>query len=141
MRVEHSAGPETDPVALAAEFRATFEPTLMAAQGARRASTAWAEAGEARCVAEPGAVVVDELAANAVVHARSPFEVVASWQAPRLRIEVTDMNPTYEERDSDSHDPGGWGLKIVAAFAAIWGIDQFEDRKVVWAEFQLTPDA
>ena len=141
MRVERSAGAETDPVAFDADFRATFEPTLLAAQGARRAFGAWAQAGEARCVAEPAAVVVSELASNAVLHARSPFAVDVSWQAPRLRVEVTDMNPTYKERDRDSDDPGGWGLKIVAAFAAIWGIDRLADRKVVWAEFQFTPNA
>ena len=45
---------------------------------------------------EPAAVVVSELASNAVLHARSPFAVDASWQAPRLRVEVTDMNPTYK---------------------------------------------
>ena len=141
MRMESSVRAHRDDATTLPDFRATFEPTLMAARDARREFRAWAETGEAHSVTEPAAVVVDELATNAVLHARSPFEVVASWRTPRLRVEVTDMNPWYEARKIDSDGPGGWGLKIVAGFAAIWGIDLFDDRKVVWAEFQLTPDA
>jgi hypothetical protein len=141
MRAESSAGTDGNDAASSPDFCATFEPTLVAAHDARRAFTAWAEAGEAHRVVEPAALVVDELAANAVLHARSRFEVVASWRASRLRVEVNDMNPSYEECDRDSDDTGGWGLKIVAAFAVIWGIDQLDDRKVIWAEFQLPPDA
>ena len=141
MRMESSEDAHGDEAAPLPDFRATFEPTVMAARDARLEFTAWAEAGEARSVTESAAVVVDEFAANAVLHARSPFEVVASWRTPRLRVEVTDMNPWYEERKIDSDGPGGWGLKIVAGFALSWGIELFDDRKVVWAEFQRTPDA
>lgn len=90
--------------------------------------------------------IVAELAANAVLHGRVPgrdFRLTLRLDAVRtLRIEVTDArgdripcipNPAQECAES------GRGLRLVAAFADRWGVDEAPARcKTVWAE--LAPD-
>jgi anti-sigma regulatory factor (Ser/Thr protein kinase) len=78
-------------------------------------------------------LLVDELVANAVLHAAGPVEVRARLDAARLHVEVADGSPQPPRlRDPDV---GGRGLRIVDALAAAWGVTPAEgDGKAVWFE-------
>src|SRR5690348_5751841 len=73
------------------------------------------------------ALVVAELAANAVRHGRVPgrdFRVRLLWQSDEVvRVEVADARsePLPELREPDGE--GGYGLRIVAAVSERWGVD------------------
>ena len=81
-------------------------------------------------------IVISELAANAVVHARSPFTVSIHSRDSTLRILVRDESqvvPTMHG-PSSATAPSGRGMHLIAALATRWGIDLTSDGKVVWAE-------
>ena len=82
-------------------------------------------------------LLVSELAANVVVHARTDMRVSVVPRADRVRVEVRDDNPTLPRRLS----PGplalnGRGVMLVDTLAAAWGINGNERGKTVW--FELT---
>ncbi|MFD3872558.1 ATP-binding protein [Streptomyces sp. NPDC058623] len=89
------------------------------------------------------ALIVGELAANAVTHGRVPgrdFQVVLIRAGSVLRIEVVDTRRDRVPglRDPDVDAESGRGLALVAALADRWGVDQGPPpRKVVWAELDL----
>ncbi|MGI5347847.1 ATP-binding protein [Streptomyces sp. CA-250714] len=89
---------------------------------------------------ENAALIVAELAANAVLHGRVPgrdFELALSVPSPgALLIEVTDTRG--EAAPIPSAEPGlcqesGRGLLLVAALATSWGVRQRTPGKTVWA--------
>ncbi|MFI1395416.1 ATP-binding protein [Streptomyces sp. NPDC020681] len=89
--------------------------------------------------AEAVAVVVAELAANAIVHGRLPgrgFRLsLVLLPGSRLRIEVTDPRGDVLPSVSGVADEGGRGLVIVDALAAEWGVRPYPPSgKTVWAE-------
>ena len=80
-------------------------------------------------------LVVSELAANAVLHARTPFELRCSIPAAlQARLEVTDWAPQTvpQMRALDRSAPGGMGLRLIAAMTSEWGVDEHPECKVVW---------
>lgn len=80
-------------------------------------------------------LVVTELATNAIVHARSPFTVVAEARDSRVRLSVQDVSSiTPTLRDPAPMGPSGRGLHLVAAVAVDWGVELTPDGKTVWAE-------
>lgn len=87
-------------------------------------------------LADAAALVVSELATNAVLHARTPFTVRLLLDgAGRLRLEVTDASQRRPDRRGHSPQAStGRGLAIVAELAAAWGVDVAEGGKTVWAE-------
>ena len=79
-------------------------------------------------------VVVSELAANAVNHAGTPFEVRLTI-GPTVRIEVCDGSAVPPVmREVDVYDISGRGLIIVDRFADRWGHETSGGGKTVWAE-------
>ncbi|HEY7135732.1 MAG TPA: ATP-binding protein [Acidimicrobiia bacterium] len=98
-------------------------------------------------------VIVSELAANAVRHARTDFTVGVTV-GDVVRIEVADGEVTLEglepgwrpERFGEEAEAGaepGWpkrtrlesfGLRLVDAFADRWGVDLVPTGKRVWCE-------
>jgi hypothetical protein len=88
-------------------------------------------------VAEPAAVVVTELATNAVLHAGTPFTVTILARPRGVRVVVTDGSPRLPvRREAGSAHPGGRGLRLVDALSADWGAHLAADgAKQVWAEF------
>lgn len=90
-------------------------------------------------ILDVAALVITELAANAVDHARSAFEVRVALTPAALRLEVADggrgtPEPQPTRRDAER----GRGLLLVSAMSASWGVDDVvEDGKVVWAELAL----
>lgn len=84
------------------------------------------------------ALVVSELATNAMVHAQTPFTV--SLQVTQtLLLTVADGSPAEPVLVAARVlDPGGRGLTIVALLSRDWGAYQHPDGgKSVWAEFDL----
>jgi anti-sigma regulatory factor (Ser/Thr protein kinase) len=86
-------------------------------------------------IADSAALVVSELATNAVRHGGTAFSVTISSLARGVRISVRDrgMDPPVLRRFSAT-DPGGRGLRIVGALCGNWGMTHVHDGKVVWAE-------
>ncbi|MGA5215495.1 ATP-binding protein [Streptomyces cinereoruber] len=95
---------------------------------------------------ETAALLVAELAANAVTHGRVPgrdCELTLSYAPGRvLRIDVSD---TRGERrpapaEQESLDEGGRGLLLVGALASRWSVlDRVPVGKTVRAELDLSP--
>jgi anti-sigma regulatory factor (Ser/Thr protein kinase) len=83
-------------------------------------------------------LIVSELATNAVMHAKSAYLVLVRLRADRVQVAVADSDPTLPEpRTVDANEPGGRGLRIVAAVASRWGATGIEhDGKIVWCEVQ-----
>ncbi|AJE87219.1 putative regulatory protein [Streptomyces albus] len=90
-------------------------------------------------VAEDGAVVVSELVANAVQHARrESLRVVVERPAQdTVRVAVADLSRVRPVlRVPKEGAECGRGLFLVAMLAADWGTDERRWGKVVWAELE-----
>jgi anti-sigma regulatory factor (Ser/Thr protein kinase) len=114
----------------------TFEPQADQIGAARRfASATLAGWG---IVDVDVALLVSELATNAVLHARSEFAVTVSATAERVRVEVFDRNsrlPSLVAVPADAYS--GRGLMLVEAMATAWGVDaSIEDGKAIWFELR-----
>ncbi|RZT84971.1 anti-sigma regulatory factor (Ser/Thr protein kinase) [Pseudonocardia sediminis] len=87
---------------------------------------------------ESAVLVANELASNAIEHARTPFRIAVSLLADRLRIEVTDGS--REQPVLRPHDPGamrGRGLQMVDRLATVWSYEIGPEGKTVVAEMGL----
>lgn len=117
MRAVRSFEPEPAQVAIARRF-------------ARSALEEWG------LVAEDIALLVSELATNAVLHARSDFQIRIVATEERVRVEVTDHNtrlPSFTVVPEDAYS--GRGLMLVQASAAAWGVETHSDEgKTIWFE-------
>ncbi|MEV8591039.1 ATP-binding protein [Streptomyces sp. NPDC051180] len=95
-------------------------------------------------VSDTTALLVAELAANAVTHGRVPgrdFELTLSYTPGRLlRIDVADTRGERRPARSDpgALDEGGRGLLLVEALATRWAVlDRVPVGKTVRAELDL----
>jgi anti-sigma regulatory factor (Ser/Thr protein kinase) len=89
-------------------------------------------------VKEPVSAIVTELAANAVMHAGTPFAVELSVDG-RVRIEVSDGNAALPVLGvPDLLQEGGRGMVIVQAYATSWGVTSRPGGKTVWAQLDLS---
>ncbi|MFE6194456.1 ATP-binding protein [Streptomyces sp. NPDC057838] len=88
-------------------------------------------------LAEDGALIVSELVANAVQHARRESIRVAVDRpgAGRVRIGVVDFSkaPPVRKASGPEHE-GGRGLALVTKLADAWGSEPLPWGKRVWAE-------
>jgi anti-sigma regulatory factor (Ser/Thr protein kinase) len=80
-------------------------------------------------------MAANELAANAVLHARTEFTVRVRIDAHRIRIEVSDGNtrmpqPCLAPADATS----GRGLAIVDGSGLEWGAERHARGKTVWIQ-------
>jgi hypothetical protein len=90
-------------------------------------------------LADDTALVVTELAANAVVHAHSGFTVALSAHGDTLRISVRDQTPLPSPQDSGSAlSPAPLhGLGAVDAMATRWGVTSLGSAgKTVWVDLR-----
>jgi len=119
------------------EVNREFTASLDAPGRARRFVMAALHTGGAGHLTEDAALVVTELAANAVMHARSDFTVTVTTATDAVRISVRDAVPLAA--NGDGHGcalPAAplHGLGAVAALARRWGADPAGPGKDVWAE-------
>ena len=123
---------------------ATFSPDAGAARRARLAvHEALAHAAIDPLVLGDVLLVLGELVANALWHARTDFTVCADARGGVLRIEVFDHDtrpPTLLGLDRES--TSGRGLHLVASTATNWGWNSVQEDnglsgKVVWAELAI----
>ncbi|HEX3426352.1 MAG TPA: MEDS domain-containing protein [Acidimicrobiales bacterium] len=83
------------------------------------------------------ALVITELAANALVHAHSAFTVLISANAGVVRISVYDGSSQIPApRGKILTAQSGRGLGLVDALSDRWGTEPTTDGKVVWAELR-----
>jgi MEDS: MEthanogen/methylotroph, DcmR Sensory domain len=88
-------------------------------------------------VADDAALVVTELAANAVVHAGSGFTVILSARGNVLRIAVRDGCPLPAEGQAALMPLPLHGLGAVDALAARWGVESLgKAGKTVWVDLR-----
>ncbi|MFJ6666120.1 ATP-binding protein [Streptomyces sp. NPDC091383] len=111
------------------------ESAVTARRLVRTACAAWGLPG----TAEDGALIVSELVANAVRHARrESIRVMVERIAPdTVRVAVADFSHALPELCTPKDDDeGGRGLALVAELAADWGTHERRWGKVVWAELE-----
>ena len=90
---------------------------------------------------DDAAVIITELATNAVLHARTGFTVTISSRVDgAIRVAVRDASllPPRMRRPAP-FEGSGRGLGLVAAIADGWGTDVLADGKVVWAQLPPAP--
>ena len=87
-------------------------------------------------LAEDAGLLTSELAANAVLHARSPFVVVVQEVPCGARVEVHDRSPAVPVMTAARPSAtSGRGLVLVESVAARWGCELDPGRgKRVWCE-------
>jgi len=110
----------------------TFAFTRDAPTLARRFAVATLRGWGAADLADDAALVVTELAANAILHAHTAFTVILSARDDLLRISVRDASPLSgaELRPAPLH-----GLGAVDAMASRWGVESLGSAgKTVWVD-------
>jgi anti-sigma regulatory factor (Ser/Thr protein kinase) len=112
-----------EPVATAArQIRHTLRALL----------TAW---GLPPDIVDDALLVVEELVANVVDHARTRFELVVQLTGRVLRVAVRDRGSGFPRmRPFDPNATRGRGLQVVTALADRWGCETDERGKTVWAD-------
>ncbi|WP_433894549.1 ATP-binding protein [Streptomyces sp. CA-111067] len=81
------------------------------------------------------ALLASEVITNAIRYSRASCVVVVRWTGARVRVEVTDTEPTRPiPRDEQLDAEGGRGLQLVESLAADWGSAAVPGGKVVWFE-------
>ena len=81
------------------------------------------------------ALLVSEVATNALVHGNGDVEVSVRVCQGRLRVEVSDGSSTAPQpRSADPEAEGGRGLALVDALSSSWGTELTASGKTVWFE-------
>jgi DcmR-like sensory protein len=88
-------------------------------------------------IADDAALVVTELAANAIVHAKSGFTIILSARGSSLRISVRDACPLPDEGRAALMPIPLHGLGAVDALAREWGVESLgKAGKTVWVDLR-----
>lgn len=121
------------------DLRSTvFVPTVEAVGATRRFVAATLESWGLGRLEWDAALVVSELANNAVCHAASPFRVLVSRAPDGVRIGVQDAGAAEPRRREAAADAvGGRGMAIVAALSEDWGCDRLAEGKFTWADLAI----
>jgi len=113
----------------------SLEPTPRAPGMARQALRDWLRIVDCSDQTKQDVVlVVSELVTNAVVHAQSPPEVVATFDEGRLRLEVHDRDRNPPAVRSEGGYIGGYGLRLVDRLTDGWGWEPTPAGKRIWVE-------
>nr|WP_129843962.1 ATP-binding protein [Streptomyces sp. RFCAC02] len=107
---------------------------------ARIVGEEWSQPG----LAGDAAIIVSELATNAMFHGRVEgrlFRVRLGLTAGAVRIEVSDAcgERMPEPRLPGDEETGGRGLLLVGSLSSRWGTRPRIVGKTVWAELDLPP--
>jgi sigma-B regulation protein RsbU (phosphoserine phosphatase) len=78
-------------------------------------------------------LLTSELATNALIHAHSAFDVVASASGGRIHVEVTDGSSTRLPSVAAAPlQTSGRGLSLVRQLSTQWGVIHLPPGKTVW---------
>jgi anti-sigma regulatory factor (Ser/Thr protein kinase) len=93
---------------------------------------------------DPVRVAASELAANAIVHAGTPFTVTLSGSGSLVELCVADSAVQIAVRPPvrgavPVMAEAGRGLNIIAALSRDWGVTTEHNTKSVWAKFNVRP--
>jgi anti-sigma regulatory factor (Ser/Thr protein kinase) len=125
-------------------------PIVRAAYPADRTAVARARRFVRDTLAEWGAddatddavLLTSELATNAVIHARTPFEVICRSAGGTVQVEVVDGDGSQvlpaPPNGDDPDRASGRGLLMPVMLAAEWGVSYAAASKTVW--FRLRTD-
>lgn len=120
-----------------AHLRREFEPRLESVADARRFLSSVlspAELGSAAFI-EVAELLTSELVSNAVLHARTSFDVCIDVVEIEdgVLISVIDHSPVLPVlRQPDLEAPGGRGMLLVDRLSAAWGVVAGDASKRVW---------
>lgn len=90
-------------------------------------------------ILDAAVLLVNELVANAVLHARTPIGVVIRLNGERLRIEVHDgVRRAPVPKHYSSMATTGRGLVLVERLAQDWGVATKKNGKSVWFELDTS---
>jgi anti-sigma regulatory factor (Ser/Thr protein kinase) len=110
-------------------------PAEPSSAGAARRFVAAALGGSAGPIEDLAVLLVSELASNAVLHARTDFDVCVRVRSDGFRVEVEDGSPVMPTlKHYVAESVTGRGLHMVAASADRWGFESTHTGKVVWFE-------
>jgi serine phosphatase RsbU (regulator of sigma subunit) len=122
------------------QLRRRYEPTPESCGRVRRDLqgflTRWRVDDDA---AESAVLVANELASNAVDHARTPYSLTATLTSHSLRLEVTDES--QDEPQLRAFDPAadrGRGLQMVSSLSTGWSFHRHAAGKTVVADLPVT---
>lgn len=83
-------------------------------------------------------LLTTEVVTNSITHTKASCVVCVRWTGKRLRVEVTDVDPSSL---SPSHagpmDESGRGLLLVDALAVSWGTEPCPAGKTTWFELAV----
>jgi anti-sigma regulatory factor (Ser/Thr protein kinase) len=119
-----------------------LDPTPDAPGEARRA-VRQALCERAPSLVEDAQLLVSELVTNSVRHAGlgrlDRVELILGEGDGCVRAEVLDPGPgfTFEPREPEASDEGGWGLFLVRRIASRWGVDRPDGTSRVWFELEF----
>jgi hypothetical protein len=119
----------------AATTTRAFAAALDSPRAARHFVLDTLQAWDEHPLLDDAAVIVTELATNAVLHTQGAFTVDVSCSPHTVRIAVHDVSPSRpRRRDASLVATSGRGLGIVAALAHQWDVETIDAGKTVWAE-------
>ena len=85
-------------------------------------------------------LLANELATNAIVHAKGDFAVEVSLKETTCRIEVVDSDPGQPSESPRSVTAtSGRGLALVRAMSRSWGVEARVGGKGVWCDVPVRP--
>jgi hypothetical protein len=130
--IEVAAEFPVQPIEVTAEFPAERDSPGRARRLVVAALREW---GYDRELLDDVALVVTELASNAVLHAGTRFSVSVRTRDSMLRVAVGDgVPPQATARDGGLIKRPQHGLDLIDALATSWGVERVSGGKVVWAE-------
>jgi anti-sigma regulatory factor (Ser/Thr protein kinase) len=85
-------------------------------------------------------LLTTEIVSNAVRHAVGSVYLELALLRENLRVEARDGCPDAPVvRRSNPGGVGGHGLTIIDTLARRWGVERYEDSKLVWFEAHVSP--
>ena len=119
-----------------------FVPVAQAVRATRRFVFGALDAWGLQELQWDAALVVSELANNAVRHGASPFRVLVTRAGDGVRIGIHDVAPGQpRQRSAAIGDVDGRGMAIIEALSTGWGCERLSDGKFTWADLAPAPSA
>ncbi|MGW1053551.1 ATP-binding protein [Streptomyces sp. NPDC002521] len=83
-------------------------------------------------------LLTTEVVTNSIRHTQASCVVCVRWTGERLRVEVTDVEPSLVSPScAELMDESGRGLLLVEALAAAWGCQPCPAGKTTWFELAV----